>query len=350
MTSEVLPLAAGGEYLANVLRRAGVMRDGRVCNVEVDSSCPQLVSRIIRLRLTYAGAIGAPSSLILKIGVPRHRNSEIGRREVEFYTQVAPVASTGLVPRCFDAVFDSETKEWHLLLEDLTDTHVIATAWPLPPSFEQCQLMVHALARIHAQWWDHPRLGISVGKWLDDLAISKLMEQCTGLYKSFADRLGDRLSPQRRELYDRFIEAAPSQLARYQGRRNLSIVHGDAHVWNYFMPRDGSDDIRLFDWDAWRIGRAANDLAYMIAAHWYPERRQRMERPLLDHYHAALVTHGVSGYGRSDLHDDYRMSVLWQLMTPVWQAALDLPPVIWWGHLERIMLAVDDLGCRDLLA
>jgi hypothetical protein len=37
-------------------------------------------------------------------------------------------------------------------------------------------------------------------------------------------------------------------------------------------------------------------------------------------------------------------------MTPVWQAAIDLPPAIWWSHLERILLAVDDLGCRDLLA
>src|SRR6516225_7915608 len=142
MTNEVLPRAAGAEYLADVLRRAGVMGDGRLCNVAVDSSRRQLISRIIRLRLTYGSAMGAPSSLILKIGVPMRRDSEIGRREVEFYTQVAPLASTGLVPRCFDAVFDSETKEWHLLLEDLTDTHVIATTWPLPPSFEQCQLMV----------------------------------------------------------------------------------------------------------------------------------------------------------------------------------------------------------------
>jgi hypothetical protein len=27
----------------------------------------------------------------------------------------------------------------------------------------------------------------------------------------------------------------------------------------------------------------------------------------------------------------------------------DIPPVIWWNNLERILLAVDDLGCRDLL-
>jgi hypothetical protein len=50
MTNEVLPRAAGAEYLADVLRRAGVMGDGRLCNVEVDSSRRQLVSRIIRLQ------------------------------------------------------------------------------------------------------------------------------------------------------------------------------------------------------------------------------------------------------------------------------------------------------------
>ncbi len=51
----------------------------------------------------------------------------------------------------------------------------------------------------------------------------------------------------------------------------------------------------------------------------------------------------------STLADDYRLSAVWQLMTPVWQAAIDLPPVIWWSHLERAMLTVDDLDCRALL-
>jgi Ecdysteroid kinase-like family len=115
------------------------------------------------------------SSLILKIGVRMNRDSEIGRREVEFYKQVAPLASTSLVPRCFDAVLDTETKEWHLVLEDLTGTHVIATAWPLPPSFEQCQLMVDALARIHAEWWDHPRLGICAFSSADSIVATTVL-------------------------------------------------------------------------------------------------------------------------------------------------------------------------------
>ncbi len=32
-----------------------------------------------------------------------------------------------------------------------------------------------------------------------------------------------------------------------------------------------------------------------------------------------------------------------------WQPVNNIPPVIWWNNLERILLAVDDLGCRDLL-
>jgi hypothetical protein len=37
-------------------------------------------------------------------------------------------------------------------------------------------------------------------------------------------------------------------------------------------------------------------------------------------------------------------------MTPVWQLSGNIPPVIWWNNLERVLLAVDDLGCQDLLA
>ena len=75
----------------------------------------------------------------------------------------------------------------------------------------------------------------------------------------------------------------------------------------------------------------------------------RWGQPLLDVYYAALVEHGVGGYDRQALKEDYRLSVLWQMHWPVWQAVHNIPPVIWWNNLERILLAVDDLGCGDLL-
>jgi hypothetical protein len=70
---------------------------------------------------------------------------------------------------------------------------------------------------------------------------------------------------------------------------------------------------------------------------------------LLDHYHEELLARGVRGYDRHVLDEDYRLSALWHITTPLWQEANNLPPVIWWNNLERIFLAVEDLGCRELL-
>ena len=107
--------------------------------------------------------------------------------------------SARLVPRCFEALWDSDTKAWHLLLEDLTDSHAIATAWPLPPTLAQCESIVRARARFHAQWWDDSRLGVSIGTWLDpdDRYLQRFAEE----FARFADRLGDRLPSERRDLY-----------------------------------------------------------------------------------------------------------------------------------------------------
>jgi hypothetical protein len=116
------------------------------------------------------------------------------------------------------------------------------------------------------------------------------------------------------------------------------------------LSRDpGRADDRLIDWDAWRVDVASDDLAYMIALYWSPERRRRLERRALERYHATLVAHGVRGYDFDALWKDYRLSVLWQITAPVWQAAHKLGPWIWWPSLERVMVAVDELDCTEFL-
>jgi hypothetical protein len=76
------------------------------------------------------------------------------------------------------------------------------------------------------------------------------------------------------------------------------------HVWNILLPRKaGSDDVHLFDWDAWRVDVGTDDLAYIMALHWYPGHRRRAERALLDRYHAELVGSGVTGYSCQALEE-----------------------------------------------
>jgi hypothetical protein len=43
------------------------------------------------------------------------------------------------------------------------------------------------------------------------------------------------------------------------------------------------------------------------------------------------------------------LAVLWHISKPVWQWTVRIPPLIWWNNLERIFLAVDDLGSVELL-
>src|SRR5205085_9230030 len=51
--AEPLPGAASAEYLTAALRRSDVLREGCVDKVRLESSRPTLLSRIIRLSLTY---------------------------------------------------------------------------------------------------------------------------------------------------------------------------------------------------------------------------------------------------------------------------------------------------------
>src|SRR5260370_30127748 len=92
------------------------------------------------------------------------------------------------------------------------------------------------------------------------------LQQFTEDLAGFTDRVGERLSPGRRDLYARLIDCEPRLQMRYRSHRNMTIVQGDSHVWNCFLPRDRvKDDALLFDWDGWHVDVAAKDLSYMMA-------------------------------------------------------------------------------------
>jgi aminoglycoside phosphotransferase (APT) family kinase protein len=123
----------------------------------------------------------------------------------------------------------------------------------------------------------------------------------------------------------------------------MTIIQGDAHVWNVFLPKADGDDLRLFDWDSLRVDVATDDLAYMMALHWFPDHRRRYEPHLLDRYHSELVTHGVSGYERYALDDDYRLKKRLDARTVGVVSAL---PLFQWMDVDQAAKAMrDTMGC-----
>jgi hypothetical protein len=71
----------------------------------------------------------APSTIILKAGHldSAGRSTYANRREIAFYRKVGSASSARLVPDCFEAVEATEFTTWHLLLEELTESHFFAT-------------------------------------------------------------------------------------------------------------------------------------------------------------------------------------------------------------------------------
>jgi hypothetical protein len=130
LATQSIPEAIQAERLTATLRRTGVLGEAHVSNVTLESSRDTILSRIIRVRLTYsAQSDQAPRSLIFKTCHPDRVGDALhaGRQEVAFYDQIVPLMMTNIVPRCFEAYRDAETSTWHLLLEDLTETHAVPT-------------------------------------------------------------------------------------------------------------------------------------------------------------------------------------------------------------------------------
>ena len=91
MTTHTPPESITPESLTLALRRSGALGHGRVSAVEAEQPRSTVLSRIVRLLLTYEGeAAGAPRTLIFKTGLPERLTGgwNGGRQEVEFYREV----------------------------------------------------------------------------------------------------------------------------------------------------------------------------------------------------------------------------------------------------------------------
>jgi hypothetical protein len=339
------------EWLTETLYRTGVLPCGRVVSVLKDASRP-FGSVVSNLSLTYSDTspLHVPRHLFLKIANPElhQKYPGHGNREIEFYGAIPAGDYANLsLPRCYAA--EASDAGFHLLLDDLTDSHVILPH-PFPPSRVQCEQVVDGLARLHAYWWNHERLGVSMGRSADQKTVFNGDEN---FYPAFADFLGEALWDERRAIFERVMQAEPRLHERLQ-KGKLTLIHGDAHAWNFLYPHDPGAPAILIDWEAWDADVGVFDLAYLITLFWFPAHRARMEKTLVQRYHGRLLEYGVNNYTWGDCWNDYRHSVIRLLFRPVWWQHARPDDLhwgeIWWPRLERVLCAYDDLHCEELLA
>jgi hypothetical protein len=329
-------------WLTRVLRERGCLAQGRVTAVQAQVTTP-FGAVCAHLALSYSDDAppAAPTRLFLKLDGP---NTLAGDREVVFYNTIAAAMADPPVLPCYDAAYDAATRSCHLLMDDVSETHFMMER-EAPSTQADAERMIDVLAEVHAYWWEHPRLE-GIARVDQEFIQGREDERFPG----FVDFMGDRLSVQRRRIYERVLASLPGLLARRLAAKALTLVHDDAHAWNFMLPRDAQKDrVYLVDWQQWGVSAGPHDVAYMLTLFWYPERRQRMEVELVMRYHARLQAHGVTGYDWDACWYDYRLFAIRNLLVPLWAWARNHWGFHRWTQMEKAMLAFQDLGCVELL-
>ncbi|MGJ3241266.1 MAG: phosphotransferase [Anaerolineae bacterium] len=272
---------------------------------------------------------------------------KIGRRysEVSFYQYIAPQSPELPLVHCYHARFADELGQSNLLFDDITKTHHDLSV-PLPPSQETINQLMSILGNFHRVWWEDTRLKSDpIARQIDDLPAF-VLSQVIPQFGHFVDILGDGLSLERRQLYERILAALPlkAQQERIQQQQQVTIVHGDAHFYNFAYPNDPAQAIYIQDWALWHVNIPTYDLAYMFSR-CFPEFRKRVEQSALLTYHQHL---SPIAYSWEQLWSDYRMAMVYHTIWPIFFHQF-ASTERWYTLFECGMSAFEELECEEFI-
>ena len=336
--------------LTRWLRSAGTLPRGDVTGVHIELEIETITSTLVFLTATYSPDAPADlrRQLVVKSPFTLPSVGDGFSGEMPFYRLLAPAIGTPPLVRCYAAIEDGDDDPGTLVLEDLRSTHD-HPAWPIPPSRNQCEAALDILARVHAQWWEAPTLGNTVGQLPTTESLTNMVQGIAAHLPAFIDAVGDKLTAEARHVLEQVFSSSFKPWLRLTDPRALTIIHGDAHTWNFLFPRSGEGAAFLIDWQLWHVDIGARDLAFFIALHWYPSRRSELERPLIKYYYERLIEYGVKNYSFDDLWLDYRRCVVRNLTIPIIFWKRGMKPESWWYRLECALASYHDLACDELL-
>ena len=312
----VTPQDISAVWLTNALRRSGVITNAAVEKVEAQVIGVGLgfTSQLARLTVGYEDldAVG-PRSMIAKAPSLHQSTREamaasgVYERELRFYERLAP-SITLTVPRCYFNASDPETGDFVLLLEDLATT---ATSRQIPEdacSVEDADFAVRQLAKLHAAWWEAPALDKL--SWIPNFnsRAEEVRDSFVRLWPVFLDRWGSFI-PDSMHRIGELIGEHIVYVKDYLSQSPRTLLHGDFRLDNMFFNEMGQTQaLALLDWQGYRRGMAAYDVAYFIGEVVDAGRHVTDGVRLLASYHDALVGAGIRGYTFEQCHADYRVA------------------------------------------
>ncbi|MCB0257001.1 MAG: hypothetical protein KDI55_25055 [Anaerolineae bacterium] len=345
------------EWLTAILHRSGgALTSGAVAAFDVSAGRGNWsTSGTLQMRYSADAAGEQPERLFLKmVNTDLDDDEFFGPSEVHYYTRDYLDVPDAPLLRCYDGQYSSALQRYHLLLDDVSSTHV--TALDKEPTLEYGLVLAEGLATLHARWWGEQALAEAGAPIHDAAHIRRFVAVAEPGVDNIVEYFPDQLKPHWPELMQAlFTRHLQALIVRAQDLDGFALIHGDANCTNIMVPREGHRPVYIidrqpFDWSL-TTWLGVYDLAYALVVDLPIELRRRWEIQILEHYHARLIERGVRGYSWERLFDDYRLcaSMGVYIATEWCRGGPHLSMAhIWMPMLQRSLTACDDLECSAL--
>lgn len=270
-----------------------------------------------RLALQYApDAPTGPPTVCLKAGFEgAHREfsfqSGLFAKEAMVYHDLLP-ATTARHPRCFAAELDAEHGRGFTVLEDLDARGAVFCGAEAPLTVDEAASGLEQLAALHASRWDDPAL--EDPRWRHrhrSLGEADPLESHMLSMVPAAARRAHAQAVTRRFHDPDVIGPAIARLRALDDAAAICLVHGDAHVGNFY--REATGEIGMADYQCVQRGHYSHDVAMFVASSLDVLDRRANERALVEGHLRALERHGVDAPSFDEAWLGYRRHVLYGL-------------------------------------
>ncbi|MET7769472.1 hypothetical protein [Nocardia sp. NPDC005366] len=282
---------------------------------------------------------GMPASVFVKSTPLSAKNRtmvaalDMAINEVAFYQQIRPELDADIAPEVY-ACHAGHGARHLLVLEDLAAKNATFPDTVRDVDLAHVQALIHALGRVHAAYWNSPRLHTDLAWIAPERArpgFDLLLWQFRKMRRTLLAAPEHDLPAPVRRMAEFANDHDKALHARWEVGPQ-TVLHGDAHCANTFRLPDGR--VGLLDWQVIHCGPGIREISYLLTHSTPTEVRRGNEEQLLRLYLSTLREYGVTDpptfdeawtalrFFAFDAWDSIAMCVAWPGLQPPERVAL----------------------------
>ena len=272
---------------------------------------------------------------------------------MEFYKYIKTLTNINLpIAQCFDAYISEDKGKYLVLLEDLSNEFYQPKEIDL--TLEDIWFSAAcSLANLHTAFWNLDEIG-SKDLIIDSMEeINSYIKNTYDSYEKFMKYAGNRFDTETLNIFEHALRISVDlETERYKricNKDNITLIHGDSHIYNFMFPHNQSKYSIIIDFQFWGVGIGPRDLAHLTRESFPKTYGEEFHQLLMRKYHETLLLNGINGYSWNNCWKDYQKQVASMLLIPMLQYAFfDLKYEDWISDISSLIFTYKLLHCEQL--